>query len=119
MTINNELYFQAGKIILSAGIPVNYSAYDYFCLAVCMVAEDQNRLSLLTKSVYPDIAKMRGCSAANVQRNMHTALTAAWTKRHDSLQQLYFRLSGRTFSRRPTPGEFIGLAVMILALERG
>ena len=119
MKINSELYCQAGKIILSAGIPVNYTAYDYFCLAVCMVAEDARLLSQLTKSVYPDIAKMRGSNSKNVQRNMYTALEAAWTKRQESMQQLPSRFCGTTFTQRPAPGQCIGIAVMILALERG
>ena len=118
MNIDMKTYHQACKIICSAGILTTYSAYDYFCLAVCLVDEDESQLTLLTKSVYPTIARMRGISSSNVQRNMQTALAAAWKNRQDSLQKLMLRVCGGSFKQKPTPGEFISLAVLILALER-
>ena len=102
----NKIYF----LLCNLGITANYSGFFYTAYAVSLALSDLETLLLVTKCLYPEIARHYHTSAKNVERNIRTVVGIAW----DNNPQLLTRLAGRTLSAKPTATEF--LAILTTAL---
>jgi two-component system response regulator (stage 0 sporulation protein A) len=62
------------------GIPAHIKGYRYIREAVIMAVNDPNTVDLITKHIYPDIAKKHGTTPSKVERAMRHALEIAWKR---------------------------------------
>ena len=65
-------------LLYQLGISANYKGFLHTAYAVSLCVEQQDRLLLVTKWLYPDVARKYGTNWKAVERNIRTVSTIAW-----------------------------------------
>ncbi len=91
------------------GFNPSHKGYGYILCAAGMTDGE-----MITKDVYPDIAKEHKTTASAVERSIRSAVLAAWTR--GGLGR-FNRYIGWKSTKRPTNGEFITALVSRVRLE--
>ena len=92
-------------LLTSLGITSNYVGYYYISQAIQLTSSGMENLLLVTKRLYPHIARLYNTSSKNVERNIRHAVEIAWR----SNPQLICELAGHTLAYKPTSGEFLAI----------
>lgn len=71
----------AFDLLRRLGITENYKGFRYAAYAAALTALDQERLLLVTKCLYPDIARRFETTWPAVERDLRTVIAVAW--KHD------------------------------------
>lgn len=80
--------------------------YRQLCLAIPMFAHNPGQL--LTKELYPAVARLSGCrDSRSVEHSIRKAIQAAWRNRDNAIWRKYFTISSRETAACPTNKEFI------------
>lgn len=87
------------------GVTANYSGFFYAAYAVLLSLEDQGRLLLVTKRLYPEVAEHYKTTASCVERNIRTVASHAWERNATLLQQV----AQDRLWEKPTASEFIAI----------
>lgn len=88
------------------GIPVHLSSYKYLKDAVSICLNDEEYLELVTKVLYPAVAKINKVKAERVQRSIRYGINVAKKKNNDYFQKVF---SGDT--QKLTSSTFLKLVV--------
>ena len=91
------------NLLYSLGITGKYVGFFHTTYAAFLTFYQPERLLLIIKWLYPDIAKHYNTSWKNVERSIHTAASIAWEFRPDVL----CRMAMCSLDRRPTNSSFI------------
>ena len=92
-------------VLCQLGITANYSGSRLIIYAILLADQDEDRLRLITKSLYPDVAKHFNVNESSVERNIRTAVGIAWKKNPIFLKCI----SGYPLSKRPSNIEFLSI----------
>lgn len=93
------------EMLYSLGVTANYQGFFYALTAVQLAVEEPSRLALVTKELYPAVAKRYRSSSARVERNLRRVVTIAWENNPRLLQQM----AGYPMGARPTVSHFIAI----------
>jgi len=99
-------------LLLSLDISTKHNGFAYLREAVLLMAKDPAQS--VTKVLYPEVARICGCSKENVERSIRTALDRAWEKRDREKWQQFFPSA----QQRPTNAVFISRLAETLLLEK-
>jgi two-component system response regulator (stage 0 sporulation protein A) len=66
------------ELLSKYGIPAHTKGFRYLVEAVEIVVENPEAIDLITKCIYPDIAKRHHATPASVGKAMERAIKAAW-----------------------------------------
>lgn len=92
------------RVLWDLNIPPAYLGAHYLAYAELLVLEDQNRLTMVTKWLYPEVASHYHTSWQAVERNIRTVIAICWAQ--DGGEKLA-NLAGCTFARKPSPTRMI------------
>ena len=92
-------------LLYRLGVSANYKGFSHTAYAISLCLERQDRLLLVTKWLYPDVAKKYGTNWKAVERNIRTASSIAWLRNRPLLESL----TQRSLDRRLRPAEFLAL----------
>lgn len=92
-------------LLCSLGVTANYIGFFYITYAICLVRDEPQKLALVTKKIYPEIARKFGTSWQAVERNIRTAIDVAWNKN----PQLLSGLAHHHLKSKPTASQFISI----------
>lgn len=102
------------RVLWDLNIPPAYLGAHYLAYAELLVLEDQSRLTMVTKWLYPEIAAYYHTSWQAVERNIRTVIAICWAQ--DGGVKLG-NLMGCTFVRKPSPTRMIqALACYLLRM---
>lgn len=87
------------------GITANYTGYFHASHAVMLSAREPERLLLITKWVYPDVAKHYRTTWRSVERNIRTVSRLAWETNRPELE----RMAQHPLPARPSAGVFLAI----------
>ena len=88
----------ARQLMHRLGITANYTGYFHTSHAIMLSAKEPERLLLITKWIYPDVAKHYHTTWRSVERNIRTVIKLAWeTNRQHALPN------------RPSAGTFLAI----------
>lgn len=89
------------------GIPTNYTGFDQLRQGILMLAKQPGLP--VTKVVYPTIAAsaIQGGTAGTVERNIRSAITAAYERRDDRIWRRYFLPAANGQIPKPTNTRFM------------
>ncbi|MCD8242126.1 MAG: sporulation initiation factor Spo0A C-terminal domain-containing protein [Lachnospiraceae bacterium] len=76
------------ELLLHLGITPNYIGYFYLIDALEMAVEEPQRLLLVTKLIYPEVARHHDVSAQAVERCLRTVAETAWRTNPELLQRI-------------------------------
>ena len=95
------------------GITANYTGFHHVVYAVYLIYHQPDSLLLVTKRLYPDIARQYNTKWNRVERDIRTVITIAWEENRPLLEEL----AGHHLPRRPQPVQF--LSILVSALRSG
>lgn len=103
--INNLLFY--------LGLTANYIGFYQLSYAVELCAEQPERLLLVTKWVYPTVAKHFNTNCAAIERNIRTSIAVIRKENEMQLEQL----AGRTLTKNPSPSQMLAILSSAVSLS--
>ena len=100
-------------LLYRLGVNASYAGFFHTAYAVHLAMEDPRRMLLVTKWLYPEVARCYGTNWRAVERNIRSTVRTAWRTNPELLREI---AHGRLFSR-PTPTQFIAILAAYLAAE--
>ena len=100
-----KIFPQVCETLLSLGVSPNYVGFYPAAYAITLCAEQQDRLLLVTKRLYPEVAQHYKMSWTAVERNIRTVLAVIWEKN----PALLVSLAHRPLQCRPRNTEFLAI----------
>ena len=76
------------ELLYRLGVTANYTGFLHTSYAVLLCAEQPERLLLVTKWLYPEVAKRYQTTWMAVERNIRTVGSIIWQKNRPLLEQL-------------------------------
>lgn len=104
----------AYSVLHQLGITANYSGFFHASYSVLLAMENPQRLLLVTKWLYPEVAKRYHTTAGAVERNIRTVVLRAWQLNRETLEQI----AGCSLAIKPTAAQFISILSTHLQTER-
>lgn len=101
-TESEKLEYIITKYIREIGIPANLSGYSYIRTAIKLTVQNPEILNMITKWLYPEIAKKHQRTSSSIERSIRYSINVAFNRGNTEMLQKLFR-------GIPTNSEFIGL----------
>lgn len=95
----------AYRLLSHLGITENYKGFHYAAYAATLCALDQGRLILVTKWLYPDVAKRFSTDWTDVERDLRTIINVAWKQNRNYLSTL----AQVPLTRKPVCAQFLSI----------
>lgn len=93
------------KFLREVGIPYHVAGYGLLLSAILLTAQRPELITGVTKALYPMVARAHNSTASRAERNIRSAIQAAWKERPPRLVELFAQeTEGLT---RPTSSHFI------------
>ena len=108
-----ELLCQAYDLLRRLGVTANYKGYSYTAYALALCAERPDLLLLVTKNLYPEVARRYRTTWQAVERNIRTVIMVVWRRNPTLLD----RMADGLLTERPPSTQF--LAIATASLRRG
>ena len=94
-----------GTRLYCLGVTPNYKSYHMTAAAVGLAGENPENLRLVTKVLYPMVAKQYKTTWQAVERNIRSAAERAWSSGPDKFEEL----TGKRLEKKPTASQFIAI----------
>ena len=92
-------------LLYRLGVTSNYTGFFHVACGVQLCIERPERLLLVTKWLYPDIAKQYQTTWQAVERNMRTVGAIIWEQNRPLLEQL----ARRPLNRKPSTAQLLSI----------
>lgn len=106
---SNELETVVTNILRETGIPASILGYCYLKDAIIMAVENRGVLTMITKWLYPSIAKKYNTTPNRVERAIRHAVETAWNRGNVDYLDKLFGHTVNSMKGKPTNSEFIAL----------
>ena len=97
--------YEIFDLLYRLGVSANYLGFFQTAYAVELCRAEPERLLLVTKLVYPDVARLCKTSRSAVESNIRTVCGIAWRNNRRLLEQLAFK----PFPQKPQNSQFLAL----------
>ena len=101
------------EILHSLGVTANYTGFFQTSYAVYLAVKRPESLLMVTKWLYPEVARHFNTTWRSVERNIRTVLSIVWDLGRVRLEEL----AHCTLTRKPTASKF--LAILSSAIAAG
>lgn len=107
MSLDEEkkVLVQIYDMLYRLGVTANYIGFFYTARAVFLCVQEPERLQLVTKWLYPDVAEHYKTNWKAVEHNIRGIIAMVW----DSNQELLKEFAGHRLIRRPYPAQFLSI----------
>ena len=100
-------------LLYQLGVTANYTGFFHTAYAVSLCVEQPDRLLLVTKWLYPEVAKRYGTNWKAVERNIRTVSCIIWREGWPLLEEL----ARRPLAQKPRTTQL--LAILSASLDTG
>ena len=100
-------------LLYSLGVTANYTGFFYTAYAVLLCVEQPDRLLLVTKWLYPKVAKQYRTNWKAVERNIRTVNCIIWRESRPLLEEL----AHRHLEQKPRNAQM--LAILASSVDTG
>lgn len=100
-------------LLYRLGVTANYKGFFHASYAVHLVVQQPEQLLMITKWLYPNVAKHYHTTVRAVERNVRTVIDVAWM--HN--QPLMSELARYPLTRKPKAAQFISMMVAYLTSD--
>ena len=97
-------------LLYKCGLMANYTGFFYVSYAVYLIQLQPERLLLVTKWLYPEVAEHYRTNWKAVERNIRTAVRTVWELRPELLELM----AGGRLEKRPSNTRFLAILVAYL-----
>ena len=91
--------------LIGLGATMRYRGYNQAICAAELAITDTENLTLISKRIYPTVAKLYGAPQYVVERNIRTLIDVIWKTNPDGL----CLIAGCPLPRKPTVSDFISI----------
>ena len=105
----SDLEMRVSEILHTMGVPAHVKGYSFLRQSIIMVINEPEVISLVTKRLYPDIARNNGTTASRVERAIRHAIEIAWDRGNVEVMNDYFGYTINNMRGKPTNSEFIAM----------
>ena len=91
------------EMLRKLGVNATYVGYKLAITAVEIAIKEPDRLTAVTKQLYPECAKKHDVSEYSVERNLRTVAGVAWRRN----PELLMKIAGYPMTTPPTAREFV------------
>lgn len=98
-------------LLYQLGLTANYTGFFYIAYSVHLAVQSPQRLCLVTKWLYPDVAIHYKTTPAAVERNIRASVSRIWNENPTQLLQL----SCVPLPNKPTNARFLAIVVSYLS----
>lgn len=106
------------KLIISLlchlGLSSKYKGFFCLAAAIEIAMRDPESLTMITKSLYPQVAKQQNTNWKTVERNIGSAIDIIWRRNAPGFRQL----TGWPVDSKPSNAKFIAIIVYYLQHNR-
>ncbi len=95
------------------GITANYTGFFYIAAAVEQCLVHREKLLMVTKDLYPSIARQHKTTWKAVERDIRTVSNIVWKHNRQPLEEL----AHRPLTKRPSPSELLAILTLALCSE--
>ena len=95
------------------GLSANFTGFFHTMYAVYLAIQQPDRLRLVTKLLYPEVAKHYATTWKCVERNIRTAVSTVWSTNPKLLESL----ARHPLSRKPKASEFLSILTLYFLLD--
>lgn len=99
------MYTNCQETLKRMGVTPNYIGYHQTITAVELARQEPDMLFLVTKSLYPTVAKPYGTSWKTVERNIRSVISMAWERNPGLIREL----AGYPMRAKPRAAQFIAI----------
>lgn len=92
-------------LLYQLGVTANYTGFFHTAYAVSLCAEQPDRLLLVTKWLYPEVARQYKTNWKAVERNIRAVGVIIWRENRPLLE----RLARRTLSQKPRTTQLLAI----------
>ena len=93
------------NLLYNLGVTANYTGFFHTAYAVYLAAREPERLTLVTKWLYPEVARRYNTTARSVERNIRTVAGIVWSDNRDRLEAL----TRCPIPTRPSASKFLAM----------
>lgn len=111
---NDRLSVAVYDLLYRLGATANYIGFFYVVHAVRLAVEDPGRLLLVTKWLYPEVARYYGTNWKTVERDISTVVKVVW--KH--CPELLAEIAGYQLLKKPSPGRFLSILTGYIQRDR-
>ena len=104
-------------IIHEIGVPAHIKGYQYPREAIIIAVNDMDVINVITKVLYPQVAKTFQTTPSRVERAIRHAIEVAWDRGDLDTLQRFFGYTVSNTKGKPTNSEFIALIADKLQLQ--
>ena len=101
----DDTMFRIHDLLHRLGLTENYKGFFYTACAVELCSARAERLSLVTKLVYPAVARRYQTNWKSVERDIRTAGRVIWRRGRSSLEEL----AGAPLSQKPPNAQLLAI----------
>lgn len=105
----SEIY----ELLRLLGITANYTCFFYVSYAVYLAARQPDRLLLVTKWLYPEVARFYTTTWKCIERSIRTAVDIVWAANAELLE----KLACRPLPEKPKGSQFIAILAMHFSMN--
>ena len=100
----------ARDLLYKLGVTANYTGFFQTAYAISLCMEQQERLTLATKWLYPEVAKRYDTNWKAVERNIRMTVSRIWENNRPLLECVAYR----HLTQRPCASSFLAMSTQYL-----
>lgn len=104
-------YFEIYSLLYRLGVTTNYTGFFYMAYAVILCTKQPECLLLVTKWLYPEVAKQYGTNWRAMERSIRTVNSIIWRENRPLLEEL----ACRSLKQRPRSAQLLSMLAASLA----
>lgn len=108
---DSEEFRCACNILSFLGVTSNYTGFYQTAYAITLAVHDPEKLQMLGKQLYPDVAERYNTGPFCVERNIRMIRTLCWEKS----PHLMVQIAGHPLARRPGNARFLAILAKYIA----
>lgn len=97
--------YEIHNLLNRLGVTANYAGFFHMSCAVALCVEQPERLLLVTKWLYPEVARQCHTTWKAVERNLRTANDIIWRENRPLLEQL----ARRPLAQKPRNAQLLAI----------
>ena len=101
-------------LLYRLGVTANYLGFFHTSYAVWLSVQQPRRLLMITKWLYPEVARQYDTTWQSVERNVRTVISVAWRNNPTLLMQI----ARRPLKCKPNAAQFISILAESLARDQ-
>ena len=105
MMRDTDLTGETYSLLYDLGVKADTVAFFHTAYAAYLAAEQPQKLLLVTKWLYPEVARHYHTNWKAVERNIRRTAFSIWNHHADKLEAL----AGQPLTSRPTPMQFLAI----------